>query len=86
MKKDIDALLSKYNKLVEQKKNIQIELVELRTQYKITKTDYDESMNKLKTEYNIESIEEAEKKVDTMYNEISKELESIEKIFSEFVG
>ena len=46
MKKNIDDLLSKYNKLVEQKKNIQMELVELRTQYKMTKTEYDESMKK----------------------------------------
>ena len=75
MKKNIDELLSKYNKLVEQKKNIQMELVELRTQYKMTKTEYDESMKKLKEEYNIETLEEAEKTVDTMYNDISKELE-----------
>lgn len=86
MKKNIDELLSKYNKLVEQKKNIQMELVELRTQYKMTKTEYDESMKKLKEEYNIETLEEAEKTVDTMYNDISKELELVEQNFSNFLG
>lgn len=86
MKKNIDELLSKYNKLVEQKKNIQMELVELRTQYKMTKTEYDESMKKLKDEYNIETLEEAEKTVDTMYNDISKELELVEQNFSNFLG
>lgn len=86
MKKNIDELLSKYNKLVEQKKNIQMELVELRTQYKMTKTEYDESMKKLKDEYNIETLEEAEKTVDTMYNDISKELELVEQNFANFLG
>ena len=86
MKKNIDELLSKYNKLVKQKKNIQMELVELRTQYKMTKTEYDESMKKLKEEYNIETLEEAEKTVDTMYNDISKELELVEQNFSNFLG
>lgn len=86
MKKNIDDLLSKYNKLVEQKKNIQMELVELRTQYKMTKTEYDESMKKLKEEYNIETLEEAEKTVDTMYNDISKELELVEQNFANFLG
>lgn len=86
MKKNIDELLSKYNKLVEQKKNIQMELVELRTQYKMTKTEYDESMKKLKEEYNIETLEEAEKTVDTMYNDISKELELVEQNFANFLG
>lgn len=86
MKKNIDELLSKYNKLVEQKKNIQMELVELRTQYKMTKTEYDESMKKLKDEYNIETLEEAEKTVDTMYNDISKELELVEHNFANFLG
>ena len=79
-------MLSKYNKLVEQKKNIQMELVELRTQYKMTKTEYDESMKKLKEEYNIETLEEAEKTVDTMYNDISKELELVEQNFANFLG
>lgn len=86
MKKNIDELLSKYNKLVEQKKNIQMELVELRTQYKMTKTEYDESMKKLKDEYNIETLEEAEKTVDTMYNDISKELKLVEQNFANFLG
>ena len=62
------------------------ESISMNIKYEFFEKEFTDFISDIKEEYNIETLEEAEKTVDTMYKDISKELELVEQNFANFLG
>lgn len=75
---DNQALINRYNSLLKKQKESEARLIELRTQYNVAKDDLASLTDKLKKDFNVESIEEANELLEQYKVELEMELDTLE--------
>lgn len=83
---DSKQLISRYNTLLRKQKDSETRLVELRTQYKVAKDELDVLTEQLKTEFNVDSIDEAKDLLEQYRLDIEMELDSLEEKVNQLDG
>ena len=78
------ALQERFKSLVEKKDEISRKVIELKTKESVAQESLKSMMEKLKTEFNVESIEEAEALLKTMTEEVQGVVEECEAFLKEF--
>lgn len=75
---DSQALITKYNKLLKKQKESESKLIELRAQYKVAKEELNSITDKLKEEFNVSSVNEANELLEQYKIDLEMELNSLE--------
>lgn len=83
---DSKQLISRYNTLLKKQKDSETRLVELRTQYKVAKDELDALTEQLKTEFNVNSIDEAKDLLEQYRLDIEMDLDSLEESVNQLDG
>lgn len=83
---DSKQLINRYNELLKKQKDSETKLVELRTQYKVAKSDLDELTKQLKQEFNVTSIDEAQELLEQYRLDIEMDLDSLEENVNKLDG
>lgn len=81
---DINSLKKRFEELTNQKSALESEKIQLTTKEQVLQEEIEKLTNQLKEEFDLNSLEEAQSKIQELYTEIDKALSEAESKLSEF--